>query len=90
MKFKLIFLTLACLVLCGCGPNIAKEAQPLVTRIIKEQLGGSVECVKVKLGEKFADNHWKGKAVLSNGNELNITIELKKETNEIYVLILEQ
>jgi hypothetical protein len=61
--------------------NVEKSAIPVVNQIIHEQLGGdpTVECVKVNLGEEFADNNYHATATLNNGNDLKITIQIKEE-----------
>lgn len=60
--------------LAGCGKNLAKTAEPIVTSIITKQMGGDAECVAVKLGNEFADDRYHATAILSNGNELKIVI----------------
>ena len=67
---------------------LAESAVPVVTEIIKEQLGGSAECKAVEIQEELTDGFYKATAILDNGNKINITIEDKDD--EIYVSIPDQ
>ena len=92
MKKMILFgAMLACLLgLCGCGDSALEEsAAPLVTSIIKDQLGGSAKCVSVEITEKISDTHFRAKANLDNGNALVIRIE-KSGDDQILVTIPNQ
>lgn len=74
--------------LAGCGPSksdLEEGAKPLVTDIIKEQLGGEAKCLKVTLGEKVDDTHYKAVAKLDNGNDLNIMVEHKDDMIKVTI-----
>lgn len=66
---------------------IEQTACELVTEIIKEQLqdSGSI-CRGVSLGKEVADGLYRGIAVLNNGHEVGIIIDLQPD-NQIYVTI---
>lgn len=91
MKKMILFgAMLACLLgLCGCGNSALEDsAVPLVTSIIKDQLGGSASCVSVDITEKVSDTRFLAKAKLDNGNTLVIVIE--KSGDQILVTIPNQ
>ena len=82
---------LACGNLTGCGNSrstLEENAKPLVSQIIKEQLNGDAQCLKVKITDKVDNTHYKAVATLDNGNDLNIMIEDRGDM--IYVTIPEQ
>jgi amino acid transporter len=70
----------------GGKSNLEKAAMPVVTQIFQKQFGiASAECVKVELGEEFADNNYHAVATMSTGNTVKITIQVKGD--QIYVQI---
>jgi len=70
----------------GGKADIEASAVPIVTQIIREELGeDGVECKAVKIVEEVTDGFYKARAILANGNELDITIE--KEGDQIFVSI---
>lgn len=76
------------MIFAGCGNNaqLEKSAVPVVTQILKEQLGpGSAECVTVKITGTITEKLYKAKAILNNGNTIKITIQDKGD--QIYVTI---
>lgn len=67
---------------------IETQSCELVTQIIHEQyFNNSTDCLAVSLGDSVTSDFYKGVATLSNGNDLNITVDLRKE-GEIYVQIV--
>ena len=74
--------------LCGCSneADLEESAIPLVTDILKDELGSdAAKCVAVKITEKVSDKHYKAKATLDNGNDIKIMIEDRDDM--IYVTI---
>ncbi len=70
----------------GGKSNLETSAMPVVTQIFQEQFGvASSECVKVELGEEFADNNYYALATMSTGKTVKITIQVKDD--QIYVQI---
>lgn len=68
---------------------IETQSCELVTQIIHEQYSNnSTDCIAVSLGDSVTSNFHRGVATLSNGYDLNITVDLRKE-GEIYVQIVE-
>ena len=79
------------IIFTGCGNNaqLEKSAVPVVTQILKEQLGhNSADCVKVEITGTITKGLYKANAILNNGNTINITIQDKGE--QIYVTIPNQ
>ena len=79
------------MVFTGCGNNaqLEKGAVPVVTQIIKEQLGSnSAECVTVEITGTITKGLYKANAILNNGNTIKITIQDKGD--QIYVTIPNQ
>jgi hypothetical protein len=72
----------------GSGRSLEEAAKPLVTQILKENLHSEIQCIRVKIEESPAKGFHKAKALLQNGNELNITIT-EKEDGRIEVMALE-
>lgn len=67
--------------------SIAETACPVVSQIIKENVGrDAAQCVKVSLGEKVTDKFYKATAMLDNGNDIDITIELQAN-DMVYVRV---
>ncbi len=69
---------------------IEESAVPIVTQMIRDELGAQgAECKAVRIVEEVTDGFYKAKAILANGNELDITIE--RDGDQIMVNIpLEQ
>ena len=66
---------------------IEESAMPIVTELLHDQLGSdAAACKAVEIVKEVSEGFYKAKATLANGNELNITIELKGE-DQIYVQI---
>lgn len=79
------------LIFTGCGNNsqLEESAKPVVTQILKEQLGSnSAECVSVEITGKITKGLYKAKAILNNGNTIKIVIQDKGD--QIYVNIPEE
>ena len=74
-----------CALLSGCGTDLERSAEPLVTQIIQEQFGGTAECVDVTLGNEFATDKYRAKAKLDNGEELDILIHDMGATIEVLI-----
>ena len=74
-----------CALLSGCGANLERSAEPLVTQIIQEQFGGTAECVGVTLGNEFSTDRYHATAILDNGNELDIVIHDMGDTLEVLI-----
>jgi hypothetical protein len=55
--------------------QIENSAQPIVSQILKEDLYTDVKCKKVTIQEEISEGLYKAKAILNNGQEINITIE---------------
>jgi len=73
----------------GIDAVIEAEACELVTQIIHEQYyNTSTDCIGVKLGDEIGNNFYKATAVLTNGNTVDITIDLRKD-DEIYVRMVD-
>lgn len=68
---------------------IEESACPLVTQIIQSQMRTDVECKKVTIVSEVSEGFYIADAILSNGNELRITIE-EKDDDMIYVQIPNQ
>ena len=66
--------------------HLETAAQPLVTRIIQEQLGGTATCVDVTIVESVTEDLHRATATLNNGNSLQILIE-EKDDETIFVTI---
>ncbi len=74
--------------LCGCGneAKLEESAIPVVSDIIKKQLGSrAAKCLDVEITEKISDKLYKAVATLDNGNNVNIMIEDRGD--QIYVSI---
>lgn len=65
--------------------GVEDTARPLVTQIVREQLGGTAKCVRVRVTEDVGGGYYKGVATLDNGNDLRILIETRG--NMVYVTI---
>lgn len=65
--------------------GVEDTARPLVTQIVREQLGGTARCVRVRVTEDVGGGYYKGVATLDNGNDLRILIETRG--NMVYVTI---
>lgn len=78
------------MVFTGCGnAEMEKSAVPVVTQILKEQLGSnSAECVTVEITGTITKGLYKANAILNNGNTIKITIQDKGD--QIYVTIPNQ
>ena len=92
-KFGFLFAVMlsSIFMLCGCGneAELEESAIPVVSDIIKEQLGSrAAKCLSVKITEKVSDKHYKAVATLDNGNDINIMIEDRGD--QIYVTIPEE
>jgi uncharacterized protein YceK len=74
-----------CALLSGCGSNLERSAEPLVTQIIQEQFGGTAECVGITLGNEFSTDRYHATAILDNGNELDIVIHDMGATLEVQI-----
>ncbi|WP_217513064.1 hypothetical protein [Vibrio metschnikovii] len=69
---------------------IEDEACNLVTDIIHNQFyNKSVDCVAVTLDKEVKDGFYKATATLTNGNDIDITVDLRKD-GQIYVQIPNQ
>ncbi|WP_447017466.1 hypothetical protein [Shewanella algae] len=69
---------------------IEDEACTLVTDIIHNQFyNKSIDCVGVTLDKEVKDGFYKATATLTNGNDINITVDLRKN-GQIYVQIPNQ
>ena len=67
--------------------HLENAAQPLVTRVIQEQLGVRATCLDVTIFETVSEGLHRATATLNNGNSLNILIE-ERGDDEIFVTIL--
>ena len=92
-KSKLIFLVwivtfILSIILSSLSADNGIEANActLVTQIINNNISNGASCVGVKLGKEVANNFYKATATLDNGNEMGITVDLRKKGN-IYVQI---
>lgn len=56
-----------------------KSACQVVTQIIEENYKGGPACKAVRITETVADGFYRGKAVLSNGKEINVAVEKQKD-----------
>lgn len=72
----------------GNESNIEESACPVVTDIIKNQFRQSSKCIAVTIDETVKDGIYKAHATLDNGNDIDITIQTKKD--HIYVTIPNQ
>ena len=63
-----------------------ESACPLVTHIIQEQFDHPASCKSVTIVSEASDGFYKAKAILDDGNAIQITIE-EKENDQIYVQI---
>ena len=69
---------------------VEDEACKLVTNIVHNQLyEKSTDCVGVTLDKEIKDGFYKATATLTNGNDLNITIDIRKD-GKIYVQVPNQ
>jgi len=77
-------------VMVGMGGDLAvieESAVPLVTQIIQDEIGPDAPaCKAVEILEEISEGFYKAKATLANGNDIDITIELKGE-DELFVQI---
>lgn len=73
-------------------PSLAKvleiESVDIVTKIVREQLGGTSDCSSVSLGTEVSEGHYNAVANLDGGKKLNITI--KSKDGQIFVEIPRQ
>jgi hypothetical protein len=69
----------------GEQSNVEESAKPLVTQIVREQLGGTAKCVRVRVTNDLGDGYHKAIATLDNGNDIRILIETRGTM--IYVTI---
>jgi hypothetical protein len=79
-------------IIIGVGGSqlmVEEAACPVVTDIIKSQLSGSAICKAVNITNEVSSGFYKALATLDNGNELQITIEERKD-GQIYVQIPNQ
>lgn len=85
MKNKAIFLSLFFVFLmfvsCGSEANLEESAIPVVNQLLEEHYGKDSYsvCLKVVLGEEFADKNYHAMAILQNGNEIGLTVEDRGE-----------
>jgi hypothetical protein len=81
MKNKAIFLSLLFVFLmffsCSNQANLEESAIPIVNQLLEEHYGKDnySVCLKVVLGEEFADNNYHATVILQNGGEIDVTIE---------------
>jgi hypothetical protein len=77
-------------IMVGMGGDLAvieESAVPLVTQIIQDEIGPDAPaCKAVEILEEVSEGFYKAKATLANGNDIDITIELKGE-DELFVQI---
>ena len=71
-------------ILTSCGlsrSDIEDAAKDCVNEIIVEQCGrnDTARCARVKITEKIATNHYRGIAMLDNGHDLKIGIEVNDD-----------
>ena len=65
--------------------TLQDAARPVVTEIIREQLGGSAKCIRVRITDDIGGGYYKAVATLDNGNDIRILIEARGDM--IYVTI---
>lgn len=58
---------------------IEKESVSLVTQVLQQQLGVTVSCTRVHIRKKAAPNIYLAYAYISDGDKLDINIEIKGE-----------
>jgi hypothetical protein len=77
-------------IMVGMGGDLAvieESAVPLVTQIIQDEIGPDAPaCKAVEILEEVSEGFYKAKATLANGNDIDITIELRGE-DELFVQI---
>jgi hypothetical protein len=77
-------------IMVGMGGDLAvieESAVPLVTQIIQDEIGPDAPaCKAVEILEEVSEGFYKAKATLDNGNDIDITIELRGE-DELFVQI---
>lgn len=54
--------------------RLEKASIPVVNDILKNQISSVSECVEIKIDKKLAKNLYSAKAILTNGNQVQITI----------------
>jgi hypothetical protein len=93
LSSKLAYLVLAIAVLFGVliafkGVDnlIEDSAVPLVSEIIKKELGANAAvCKKVEIEKEISPNLYRAKAILNNGSTIKIVIEIKGENMQICI-----
>ena len=65
------------------GANLEKAAMAQIESGLRERGQTEVDCVKVTLGKEFAPDNYRGKAVFSDGSEINILVQ--KKNGEVIV-----
>lgn len=79
MLVAIVMFGLGILTSCGLSrSDIEDTAKDCVNDIIIENCGrnDTARCVRVKITEKIATNHYRGIAMLDNGHDLKIAIEV--------------
>ena len=73
-----IIAMLALATITGCWDrqaSLEENAKPLISQIIKNQFHWQTECFRVKITGKIDEKHYNAIATLTNGKDLEITIE---------------
>ena len=53
------------------------QVKSMVNDMLRKELGSeAAKCLKVKVTEKIDQNHYRAKAMLDNGNDIRVAIEL--------------
>ena len=77
---------IACAIISGCGSNLEDSSVPIVNDILQRELGNdAAECLSVELGEEFASDRYRAKAVMDNGRMLDIVVHDMGDTIEVTI-----
>lgn len=83
---RFLFVMIACAIISGCGSNLEDSSVPIVNDILKRDFGSdAAECLSVNLGEEFASNRYRAKAVMDNGRTLDIVVHDMGDTIEVTI-----
>ena len=83
---RFLFVMIACAIISGCGSNLEDSSVPIVNVILKRDFGSdAAECLSVNLGEEFASNRYRAKAVMDNGRTLDIVVHDMGDTIEVTI-----